>query len=252
MFSKEIKFIANKEYVNVSEVLPQPSKLNVPLWFKELNHSINDKTIKGCMPFLDTLTAGYIIKMPVDYYIGHNLKVENEDIHRSTEGFTAISESENSLIKKTNINQRHVLESHPTNQVGEKCPFVNKNKSLPFHKLLNPWIIKTPPGYSCLFLPPMNNSDDRFSIIPGIVDTDTYPSEINFPIIINGDKYPVLETVIKMGTPIAQVFPFKRESWKMVIEEENSEKEQNKRLFDLRSTIINVYKNKWWSKKSWK
>ena len=123
---------------------------------------------------------------------------------------------------------------------------------MPFHKLLNPWIIKTPPGYSCLFLPPMNNSDDRFSIIPGIVDTDTFTSEINFPIIINGDKYPVLETVIKMGTPIAQVFPFKRESWKMVIEEENSEKEQNKRLFDLRSTIINVYKNKWWSKKSWK
>ena len=80
--------------------------------------------------------------------------------------------------------------------------------------LLNPWKIKTPKGYSCLFVPPLNNSDDRFSIIPGIVDTDTFPSEINFPIIINGDKYPVLETTIKKGTPYVQIIPFKRDSGK--------------------------------------
>ena len=132
-----------------------------------------------------------------------------------------------------------------------KCPFVSKNKSLPFHKLLNPWTIKTPPGYSCLFLPPMNNSDDRFSIIPGIVDTDTFPYEINFPIIINGDKYPILETVIKIGTPIVQVIPFKREKWKMKIITK-SPKEGKKNWFALKSKIIDVYKTKWWSKKSWK
>jgi hypothetical protein len=245
---KEIKFIASKEYIDVSEVLPEPSKLNIPLWYKELNHSIKSKTIKGCMPFLDTLTTGYIIKMPVDYYIGHNFKTQEK---RYTEGFTELNEADNILIKNININQRDFLESHPIGQVGEKCPFVNKNKSLPFHKLLNPWAIKTPPGYSCLFLPPMNNSDDRFSIIPGIVDTDTYPSQINFPIIINGDKYPVLETVIETGTPIVQVIPFKREKWKMVVEAE-SLIDINKRKFIQRLKIFNVYKNKWWIKKSWK
>ena len=42
------------------------------------------------------------------------------------------------------------------------------------HKIFNPWIIKTPPGYSCLFTSPLNNNDDRFNIIPGIVDNDIF------------------------------------------------------------------------------
>ena len=245
---KEIKFIASKEYIDVSEVLPEPSKLNIPLWYKELKHSIKMKTIKGCMPFLDTLTTGYVIRMPADYYIGHNIKKEKV---RYTQGYTELHDENNFLIKDTNINRPSALESHSPDQLGKKCPFVDKNKSLDFHKLLNPWVIRTPPGYSCLFLPPMNNSDDRFSIIPGIVDTDTFEHEINFPIIINGDKYPVLETVVEKGTPIAQVIPFKREKWKMVIETEpliNKEK----RTFSQQLKMFNVYKNKWWSKKSWK
>ena len=63
----------------------------------------------------------------------------------------------------------------------------------------------------------MNNTDDRFSIIPGIVDTDSFSLEINFPIVLNGDKYPVIKTTIKKGTPYVQVIPFKREKWKMKI-----------------------------------
>jgi len=248
MFSKEIKFTASKEYIDCTEIFPQPSKLNIPDWYKELKHSIDNKTVKGCMPFLDTLTTGYIIRMPVDYYIKHNFKIEGS---RSTEGYTELHDSNNFLIKDTNVNRPNFLQAHPIKQLGKKCPFVDKNKSLPFHKLLNPWVIKTPPGYSCLFLPPMNNSDDRFSIIPGIVDTDNFDHEINFPIIINGDKYPVLETTIELGTPIAQVIPFKRENWKMVIEAEPLIKKE-KRRFDQVLKIINVYKNRWWNKKLWK
>lgn len=243
MFSKEIKFIASKEYINCAEVFPQPSKLNIPAWYKELNYTVNNRTIKGCMPFLDTLTAGYTLKMPVDYFIGHNIKKDGE---RYTSGFTELDN-----YKEININYKGNLETHSTWQLGKKCPFVDKNKNLPFHKLLNPWIIKTPPGYSCLFLPPMNNGDDRFSIIPGIVDTDNFPYEINFPIIINGDKYPVLETTIKIGTPFVQVIPFKRDKWKMKITTK-SNKESKNNWFALKSKLLENYKTKWWSKKSWK
>tara|TARA_R110000824_G_C15147434_1_gene670644 strand:- start:231 stop:962 length:732 start_codon:yes stop_codon:yes gene_type:complete len=243
MSTNEIKFIASKQYIECTEILPEPSKLNIPSWYKELKHSVDKKTVKGCMPFLDTLTTGYTLRMPVDYFITHNLKKEEK---RYTEGYTELE-----YQKTININSKNNLQIHPIGQLGKKCPFVNKNKNLPFHKLLNPWIIKTPPGYSCLFLPPMNNSDDRFSIIPGIVDTDTFVSEINFPIIINGDKYPVLESTIKIGTPIVQVFPFKREKWKMVIGTENLV-DKDKRIFMQTLKMFNVYKNKWWSKKSWK
>ena len=139
---------------------------------------------------------------------------------------------------------------HPIDQL-KGSPHVEKNKSLPFYKILNPWLIKTPPGYSCLFLPPMNNTDDRFSIIPGIVDTDTFNIEINFPFLINGDKYPQLETMLKKGTPYVQIIPFKRDSWKMKIKKKKSnDLVSSKALYAL--NMFNVYKDKFWNKKSWK
>lgn len=121
------------------------------------------------------------------------------------------------MSRSLNLNADMVGNVHRKEQL-EGSPYIEKNKNLPFYKVLNPWVISTPPGYSCLFLPPMNNTDDRFSIIPGIVDTDTYKNEINFPFVINGDKYPTLETMIKKGTPYVQVIPFKRDRWKMKVE----------------------------------
>jgi hypothetical protein len=139
---------------------------------------------------------------------------------------------------------------HPTNQLLGS-PLIEKNKNLPFYKILNPWKIKTPKGYSCLFVPPLNNSDDRFSIIPGIVDTDTFPMEINFPMTINGDKYPVLTTVIKKGTPYVQIIPFKRDKWKMKTTSRLQKEIINTKMF-FSSVLIDKYKKKFWSKKSWR
>ena len=102
-----------------------------------------------------------------------------------------------------------------------------------------------------MFVPPLNNTDDRFSIIPAIVDTDTYPKEINFPIVINGDKYPILETIIKKGTPYVQVIPFKRDSWKITLNPRTS-KEVRKNILSDGLKILNMYKDKYWNKKSWK
>tara|TARA_R110000772_G_scaffold69857_2_gene154023 strand:- start:1335 stop:2063 length:729 start_codon:yes stop_codon:yes gene_type:complete len=242
MFDKIIKFSTEKEYLKEESLFPEPCKLNIPEWYKKLEHSADSKTIKGCMPFLDTLTSGYLLKIPTDIFLRHNILENNE---RGTIMSSGMHDS------NININKKDISEIHPVGQVGKKCPFVNKNKSLPFHKILNPWLIKTPPGYSCLFLPPINNTDDRFSIIPGIVDTDTFDMYINFPIIVNGDKYPILETLLKKGTPYVQVIPFKRDSWKLKIGEVDLKKMNNKRYF-YNLDLIHNYKNKFWNKKSWK
>lgn len=248
MLSKEIKFISQDIIIEDKNIHPIPCKLNIPNWYKELEHTIENKTIKGCMPFLDTLTSGYILKMPIDYYINHNLIEEKERItkHANPDKFLTQEHREN-----ININFHDSPQIHFQKQVGKKCPFNQKNKNLPFYKIINPWIIKTPPGYSCLFLPPMNNTDDRFSIIPGIVDTDVFDYEVNFPIVINGDKYPILKTTIERGTPYVQVIPFKRDSWKMKIERVD-DKIQKKNRFLQHIHVLNNYKTRWWNKKSWK
>ena len=247
MFEKVIEFSAHEDYFAQKEDYPTPIKLNIPEWYKKLEHSLDNKTIKGCMPFLDTLTSGYLLKMPQDFRIRHNIK--NEEGKQDSFQTFGLYDFNQLLIAK-NINLNSAIDSHSIKQL-EGAPFIDKNKNLPFYKIANPWKIKTPKGYSCLFVPPLNNSDDRFSIIAGIVDTDTFPNEINFPIVINGDKYPVLEDTIEKGTPYVQIIPFKRDSWKMSLKPRKQKEIQNSRLFyGLR--LLNIYKDKFWKKKSWK
>ena len=245
MFSNIIKFKATKEYIeNNQKYLPIPTKLNIPEWFKNLEHTVQKKTVKGCMPFLDSLTTGYILKMPVDYYIEHNIEYDGE-LKTGMESGTKHNEIGNEI----NLNYEG-KQFHHTSQLG-KSPYVEKNKKLAFHKILNPWTIETPPGYSTLFLPPLNNTDDRFSIIPGIVDTDSFPNEVNFPFVVNGDKYPTLKTIIEIGTPYVQVIPFKREKWQMKVEYLSLKKIKINRFFAFKHVLHN-YKKLFWSKKSWK
>jgi hypothetical protein len=251
MFNKEIEFSANENYFNLKEDFPVPIKVNIPEWFKKLDHVVMHQTIKGCMPFLDSLTAGYLLKMPQDLHIRHNVDGKNQKGENVKDSFQAYGLHD---MKKDlwdmGVNLNAGFDNHKIEQL-EGSPFVNKNKNLPFYKILNPWTIKTPKGYSCLFVSPLNNSDDRFSIISGIVDTDTFPREVNFPIVINGDKYPVLETKIEKGTPYVQVIPFKRDSWKMIFKSKEFKEIQNIRtLYGLQ--LLNKYKDKYWNKKSWK
>ena len=247
MFEKTIIFKAPKAYIDNTDDRPKPIVLNIPEWFKSLKHTIDKGTVKGCMPFLDTLTYGYSLSLPQDVTLEHNVKREDNSEPVSGIGFPLIADS-----GKLGINLNHTANKdwHPTDQL-KGSPLVEKNKNLPFHKFMNPWTIITPPGYSCLFVSPLNNSDDRFTILPGIVDTDKYPQEVNFPFVVNGDKYPSLKTVIKKGTPYVQIIPFQRDAWKMKIEKISGRESYFQKLF-YRLRHISTYKEKFWSKKKCK
>ena len=251
MFDKEIEFSTHEDYFAQKEDYPIPIKLNIPEWYKKLEHTVENKTIKGCMPFLDALTCGYLLKMPQDFHVRHNVNNTNKKGENFKDSFQTFGlYNWNSLLQAKSLNLNSQNDVHPVMQL-EGSPLIEKNKNLPFYKILNPWKIKTPKGYSCLFVSPLNNSDDRFSIISGIVDTDEFETEINFPIVINGDKYPVLETTIQKGTPYVQIIPFKRENWKMKLKSREQKEVQNSRLF-YELNLINKYKDKFWKKKSWR
>ena len=94
----------------------------------------------------------------------------------------------------------------------------------------------------------MNRLEERFKIIEGVVDTDSYVNIINFPFILKKrDK----QFLIKKGDPMVQVVPFKRESFKMwsgfYMEELH-----RKTINILNSEWVDRYKKMFWSKKKFK
>ena len=179
MFDKVIEFSTQEDYLALKEDYPIPSKLNIPSWFKELNHTFEQRTVKGCMPFLDALTTGYALKLPVDYHLritkqeNQKFKVEMGPLFQNT-GLAGIDD----YLKKINADPN--IEHHGSEQIKYK-ELQEKNYNVNFGKFLNPWIIKTPLGYSCLFVHPLNNHSLPFEIIAGIVDTDTFGLPVNFP-----------------------------------------------------------------------
>jgi hypothetical protein len=66
-----------------------------------------------------------------------------------------------------------------------------------------------------------------------------------------GDPTGSVDDVIKKGTPYLQIIPFKRDSWKMITKSRKEKEIENSKLF-FGLKLINVYKEKYWNKKSWK
>ena len=91
MFDKEIEFSAHEDYFALKEDYPIPTKLNIPEWYKKLEHNYILRTVKGCMPFLDSLTSGYLLKMPQDFAIRHNVDNENEKGEKIKDSFQTFS-----------------------------------------------------------------------------------------------------------------------------------------------------------------
>lgn len=232
--SKQIKFTPT---VWVPEqYYPTPSSKNIPEWYKKTpsytrpDRVIRDgqtpHTVKKCIPVFDAITAGYTIYSTGDVQIS---KINNETVYEWT--------------PTSNI------AFHPRQQVSLHPLITNKETdSIP--KWINPWSIKTPSGYSCLFTHPMHSENNIFTTLSGIVDTDKYAGPVNFPFVLNDENW---TGIIPAGTPIVQVIPFKRDSWKMSIDEFNEKNQEHVKVFNmLRSKFFNSYKTQFWTKKEFK
>jgi hypothetical protein len=122
-----------------------------------------------------------------------------------------------------------------------------KNKHA-YPKWANYWAIRTPKGYSTMFIQPMHR-ESVFTILPGIVDTDEYYSPVLFPFVVNDPEF---EGLIPKGTPIAQVIPFKRESWTMQFGGDKERKEQAKITAILDTKFFDRYKTMFRKNKEYK
>jgi hypothetical protein len=185
----KIRFLCSPEDMGVIAP-PVPAKAALPDWFRNLpavdreHVSARDDglTVKRCMPFFDAMTTGWILPLAA------TVRLEIKD-----GGKTVDSGWEFDRVMVSNHGQ-HQVTGNP------KAP-------RPPCKFHNYWSIRTPPGWSCLFLPPLNRPNGVFEVLAGIVDTDTYSAHIHFPFFATG---PEGVHVIEKGAALVQVIPFRR------------------------------------------
>ena len=218
---QKIKFYHPLESV-VDNFPPISAKKQIPEWYKD-TPKINDSfpTIKNCPPVQDLLTSGYILKSSIEYDVESQISSENYE----------------QIIAQCPMGYQAYAHQH------EQFPLVKEDKKKSFLKIDTGWTIKTPKGYSCLLIQPFYFLEDRYSLLPGIVDTDRYDGSIQFPIMLNQDNLDLMP-----GTPLVQVIPFLREDWDSTVQR----KEQHT-LFELfvKKPFANIYKTYCNSKKKY-
>ena len=208
------------QYEELREAMPpvQASKF-WPEWFKKQggaknwelgsekngmapdgSHQEGYQTVKSCPAVLDVLNMGYIIPLWCDY------KVKRiEKSQRVSQGIVW-------RMPAGPFNNMFGAATHPHEQM-DAYPFPPDTFEGTF-KLLNPWGVKTPKGYSCYVCAPHYNKHGNLEILNGVIDTDIYHElHVNtwFTAPLNE------EITLNMGMPIVQIIPFKREEYKMDI-----------------------------------
>ena len=185
---------------------PKKATEHIPDWYKKLpatdflykGSMEKDLTIKRCIPVLDALTMGYFLVTDSDYYFSYDPETEQ-------------SSWSGDRLKLDHHSDGKVISHHSLVQIGE-MPFSPEYIKFAF-KWNNPYVVKTPPGYSCIFTNPMNQPYSPFTCLTGIVDTDTYFQPVLFPFFMKNN----FNGLIPKGTPIIQIIPFKRDDWEMEI-----------------------------------
>lgn len=237
----KVTFVPSSEDKDVvkSFVAPVESLRTIPEWYKDLCsfggtskdlrdlHPINDRGSDGsnvstklCLPFLDSMTAGYM------YLLEDDLVVTLDD-----DGIPELSWTKDIMLidKRVNVDVAIPQDCHP----------------IPFGVKMN-WYYQTPPGYSLLFTHPLNRPDLPFYVSSGIVDCDIWGLPVFLPFFLKRG----FEGVIKQGTPIIQMIPLKREKWELDIDTSTESIEKHRiREEKRRSHITAHYKKSTWQKK---
>lgn len=169
---------------------PIPARTVLPDWYRKLGGVDHDAvtpqsgglSIKRCLPFLDAMTHGWVLPLAA------TVRLE-------------ISDNGATLNAGWDFD-RTMVSFHAPEQVAG-----HPNLPRPPAKFHNYWTIRTPKGWSCLFVAPLNRANGVFEIVAGVVDTDAYHAHIHFPFFASA---PDGRYTLEKGTPIAQVIPFKR------------------------------------------
>ena len=236
MLSKKIKFIPNSQFIDDCIDPPVPARKTIPEWYKKSTRfrdgnkyelkdtEKNFMDIKSCVPFFDSLNSGYVQKLWFDIYIESD--ENNAEIYCRTD-------QNNIIARRPDISSKHF----PTPYWCAKTKFT----------FVYPYSLLTPPGYSTIFTQPFNQFDSPLVFLTGIVDTDILVTNGSYPFFVRKN----FKGVVKAGTPIIQMVPFKRDSWKSSKDKFKNNSIELNRIKLRVSEIYGYYKNNIWNRKEY-
>lgn len=228
----DIVFLPSSEDAQNYVPAPKPAKLYVPEWYKSIRPikeselKFNEKVqvtnlnVKHCMPYFDALTGGYIQELWTDI-----------------------------LIEPTEdgINFKCAVDPVPI-AIRERVSVKIDEGFYPVEFLWQrQWGTKLPKGYSMLVTHPLNRVDLPFQTLSAVVDADSFIHHDvgNIPFFIRSG----FKGIIPAGTPIYQIFPYKRDDWFSSFKTYN-EIEKNKFNKIIRGKFLHSYRDKFWNKKT--
>lgn len=228
----KIKFQAQDYFAADLIDEPKPAIECVPDWYKEMSEyhfgRIGEPTMKSHLPFADTFSMGYIQETWSDIFIESNnddLKIMHTPSNGTPGAITTINMSppaSKDLIKMSE--EYHSLETI----------------------WIAPWMPQTPLGYSTLITHPLNRNDLPFTTLTFVIDSDKYWADRRIPFFIKKG----FEGIIPKGTPMYQMIPFKRDSWKKT-KSEFDEVGLEKMKYWITKYIKDGYKKQFWNIKDY-
>lgn len=232
----KITFHSNRIYNSkLSSLNPSPAKKDVPKWFSESSRywfpeNKDSLSFKACPALVDAFLSGYLLKTPCDIYI--NKKTINDN-------YTHIE----SLSISIERGYEDFIGARP-DMVGFPKP---NGFDKHFHWYPN-WMPGLEPGYSALYLHPLNRFDLPFITVSGIIDNDKMDTPGLMPFFLKEG----FEGLIPKGTPYVQVIPFKREEWDSEEKMYSLTEIQDRHEYQANKFRVpegGAYKKKVWSRK---
>lgn len=234
MGRKLIKFGKSHPYPDT----PIPVRNVVPEWYKKSPRFVDKAKdvhildtergprpnigMKLCVPFFDSMIAGYTATLWQDI-----------QVVRHPQGPRV-----SWLLEPTPVNER-------SNHGMELLPIPAGHHPQQF-AWVTPFSIQTPPGYSVVITHPFNRFDLPFTTLSGIHDSDAIMPHGHLPFFLRED----FEGIIPAGTPIYQIFPYKRDNWDSEYDEALGAKAE-KRMWDGMTKLFGHYKTNIWNKKEY-
>jgi hypothetical protein len=236
----KIEFVTAYPEISLAFPEPVPASKAIPQWYKDQpSYMGNDSsitngqmklTVKKCQAFFDAMSAGYILKMPMDLYVDTTDGNQTFELPLDCRAYqsrlmaTHTNDQVSHMKWDEDLYIRHILRIHPT------------------------WLVRTPKGYSSLFTQPMHQEPSPIFAVSAIIDTDNFLSDGHLSFFVKKG----FKGVIKQGTPLIQVIPFKRDEWEMKVDGNYDTQLIEAQRLSVRSTFQNGYKLKYWVKKVFK